>query len=129
MAGTQEPAANTFTAHFCTHVPERVSRDLDKPSQDVASQTSDHMISATVPGLGVTPVCKNKPIQPKMGNKVVYGGARRKTDSELLQLPVVDVQEPTVTHMKASLRIFSFMFMNVILFIRWTVALKILLFC
>lgn len=101
-AVTRGSAANTFTAHFCTHVPERVSRDLDKPSQDVASQTSDHMISATVPGLGVTSVCRNKPVQPKMGNKVVYGGTRRKTDSELLQLPVINVPEPSITHMKAS---------------------------
>jgi hypothetical protein len=40
-----------------------------------------------------------------MGNKVVYGGARRKTDSELLQLPVVNVPEPDTEHMKVSLHI------------------------
>lgn len=98
-------AANTFTTHFCTHVPERILRDVDKASRDVASQTSDNLISATSPGIGVTSVCGSKPVQPKMGNKVVYGGARRKTDSELLQLPVVNVPEPDTEHMKVSLHI------------------------
>lgn len=98
-------AANTFTTHFCTHVPERMLRDVDKASHDVASQTSDNLISATSPGIGVTSVCRSKPVQPKMGNKVVYGGARRKTDSELLQLPVVNVPEPDTEHMKVSLHI------------------------
>lgn len=102
MAVRRASAANTFTTHFCTHVPERASGDLGKRSQDVASQTSDHMISSTACGLGVTSVSRSKPVQPKMGNKVVYGGARRKTDSELLQHPLINIPESNITHMKAS---------------------------
>lgn len=93
-------AANTFTTHFCTRVPERLLRDVDKSSRDVASQTSDNLISATLAGTGETSACRSKPVQPKMGNKVVYGGARRKTDSELLQVPVINVPEPDTEHMK-----------------------------
>jgi len=118
-------AANTFTTHFCTRVPERVLRETDRPSRDVASQTSDHMLSTTAPGMGVTSPCGSKPVQPKMGNKVVYGGARRKTDSELLQLPVIDISQPDVEPMKVSLRSIVIVIV-IVVFIRWTISFKVL---
>lgn len=105
-------AANTFTTHFCTRVPERLLRDVDKSSRDVASQTSDNLISATLAGAAETSGCRSKPVQPKMGNKVVYAGTRRKTDSELLQVPVINVPEPDTEHMKVSLQITSLMFVK-----------------
>jgi U5 snRNP spliceosome subunit len=102
-------AANTFTTHFCTHVPERLLRDVDKSSRDVASQTTDNLTRATSTGKGETSACRSKPVQPKMGNKVVYGGIRRKTDSELLQVPVINVPEPDTELIKVSLQIASLM--------------------
>lgn len=105
-------AANTFTTHFCTRVPERLLRDVDKSSRDVASQTTDNLTRATSAGTGETSACRSKPVQPKMGNKVVYGGARRKTDSELLQVPVINVPEPDTEHVKVSLQIASLMSMK-----------------
>lgn len=96
-------ATNTFTTHFCTRVPERMakeSQDSEKvlgKSKDAASQTSDHgSLLDDKSGLH-----KNKPSQPKMGNKA-YIGARRKTDSDLLQLPAINVQEPVVEMKKSS---------------------------
>jgi hypothetical protein len=64
------------------------------------------MISTTAPGLEVASACRSKPTQPKMGNKVMYGGARRKTDSELLQLPVINVPEPDIELVKVSFKWF-----------------------
>lgn len=104
--------ANTFTTHFCTRVPDRLLRDGDRPNRDVASQTSDHMISTTTPGLEVAAACRSKPTQPKMGNKVMYGGARRKTDSELTQLPVINVPQPNIELMKVSLQLVLLKFMK-----------------
>ena len=93
-------AANTFTTHFCTRVPERTvkeSQDSEKlavTSKDAASQTSDHLVTNVQPHIDDKQgLQKHKPSQPKMGNKP-YLGARRKTDSDLLQLPVINVQEP-----------------------------------
>jgi hypothetical protein len=83
------------------------------------------MLSTTAPGMGVTSPCGSKPVQPKMGNKVVYGGARRKTDSELLQLPVIDISQPDVEPMKVSLRSIVIVIV-IVVFIRWTISFKVL---
>jgi hypothetical protein len=74
--------------------------------------------STTVHGLEIASASRSKPTQPKMGNKVMYGGARRKTDSELLQLPVINVPEPNIELVKVSLQMVSLMF------VKWIVSLK-----
>jgi hypothetical protein len=80
-------------------------RDVDKSGRDAASQTTDNLTHAASAGIEETSAYRRKPVQPKMGNKVVYGGARRKTDSELLQVPVINVPEPDTEHVKVSLQI------------------------
>ncbi|PSN33283.1 hypothetical protein C0J52_20688 [Blattella germanica] len=101
---------NTFTTHFCTRVPDRVTRenqDVDplimiKPSKDASSQTSDHLVTSTTPAVDENSLLnKNKPTQPKMGNKS-YGGFRRKTDSDLLQIPMINVPEADTEMKKTS---------------------------
>jgi hypothetical protein len=116
-------AANTFTTHFCTRVPDRLSRDIDRPNRDVASQTSDHMISTTAPDFKVASACRSKPTQPKMGNKVIYGGERRKTDSELLQLPVINVPEPEIEPVKVSLYMVPLKFLKCRMY-TWIISLE-----